>query len=129
MPDQKASDQRLATATTATAPEFSCFADFYPFYLGEHRHPLCRALHYVGSWLALLTLIAVVATAQWGLLWLPFVIGYVFAWVGHFYVEHNRPATFRHPLYSFIGDWRMWWSLHSEYATKLSRYCRRGQRS
>ena len=84
------------------------FADFYPYYLGEHAHPVCRRLHFVGSTLVL-TVIALVAfgvLSPWALLALP-LIGYGFAWVGHFFFEKNRPATFTHPFYSFLGDWVM----------------------
>jgi hypothetical protein len=86
---------------------FGNFRDFYPFYLDEHRNRTCRRLHFIGSSLVLLVLLAVLLTARWwGLLLLP-LIGYGFAWVGHFFFEHNRPATFKHPLYSLMGDWVM----------------------
>ena len=87
---------------------FDSLSEFYPFYLGEHRNRTCRRLHFVGSSLTLGCLAALVLTGQW--LWLPaaFVCGYGFAWVGHFAFEKNRPATFRHPLYSFVSDWIMY---------------------
>ncbi len=86
---------------------FNSFAEFYPYYLEEHRHPTCRRLHYVGSLLVLVTLGYVLLSGQWlWLLALP-VIGYGFAWVGHFAFERNRPATFQYPLYSLMGDWVM----------------------
>jgi hypothetical protein len=88
-------------------PRFSSFAEFYPYYLSEHRDPACRRLHFVGSALVLLTFAAGLLTRRWSLLLLLPVIGYGFAWVGHFLFEHNRPATFTHPLYSFLGDWAM----------------------
>jgi hypothetical protein len=90
------------------AKEFASFADFYPFYLNEHRNRTCRRLHFVGSTLALLCLVALLLTGNaW---WLPgaLVSGYAFAWVGHFGFEKNRPATFRHPFYSLMGDWVMY---------------------
>jgi hypothetical protein len=86
---------------------FASFREFYPFYLGEHTNRICRRLHFVGSALMLIVLVAAFATAQWVWLWLLPVIGYGFAWVGHFFFEHNRPATFTHPFYSFVGDWVM----------------------
>lgn len=90
------------------AAHYASFRDFYPFYLSEHNDRVCRRLHFVGSTLVLALLLAAVVTAHWSwLLGLP-VLGYGFAWVGHFFFEHNRPATFTHPLYSFIGDWVMW---------------------
>ena len=93
------------------AGPFATFHDFYPFYLSEHRHPTCRKLHFVGSALALALVATSVATANaWILLAVP-LVGYGFAWVGHFAFEKNRPATFKHPAYSFIGDWVMFWQL------------------
>ncbi len=86
---------------------FNSFAEFYPYYLGEHSNPACRRLHYVGSLLVLAVLAFVLVTQQWLLLLALPVIGYGFAWIGHLVFEKNRPATFKHPLYSFMGDWVM----------------------
>jgi len=87
---------------------FSTFGEFYPFYLGEHANPTCRRLHFVGSSLVLGCIVAAFVTGNlWWLAGMP-IAGYGFAWVGHFFFEHNRPATFRHPLYSLIGDWVMY---------------------
>ena len=98
----------------ATSPKdsgFRSFAEFYPFYLSEHRHPVSRALHYVGTWGAVLCVLGLVYAGEpWWLL-AGLFCGYSFAWVGHFFFERNKPATFRHPLYSFAGDFRMWWEL------------------
>lgn len=88
--------------------EFQSFADFYPFYLEEHGHPLNRRLHFVGTSLVLLVLLTALVTGHWALLWLLPLVGYGFAWVGHFYVEKNRPATFKHPFYSLMGDFVMY---------------------
>jgi len=86
---------------------FNSFAEFYPYYLEEHRNPTCRRLHYVGSLLVLVVLGYALFSGQWlWLLALP-LIGYGFAWVGHFVFERNRPATFAYPLYSLMGDWVM----------------------
>jgi hypothetical protein len=86
---------------------FSSFAEFYPFYLSEHSDPTCRRLHFAGSAAVLLILASALLTRSWILLLLVPVVGYGFAWVGHFFFEHNRPATFTYPLWSFIGDWVM----------------------
>ena len=84
------------------------FEEFWPFYLSQHAHPLCRKLHFVGTTLALGSVAAALSTGQlWMLAGAP-LAGYGFAWVGHFIIEKNRPATFTHPLYSFMGDWVMW---------------------
>lgn len=87
--------------------EFPDFKSFYPFYLSEHKDVTCRRLHFVGSCLVLITLFFILATRQWKLLWLLPLIGYGFAWVGHFRFEKNKPATFKYPLYSLWGDWVM----------------------
>ena len=90
------------------ATRFSSFREFYPFYLGEHRNRTCRRLHFGGSSLAMgFALLAIRQSNPWWLL-AALVSGYSFAWVGHFFFEKNRPATFRHPLYSFAGDWVMY---------------------
>lgn len=87
--------------------KYQSFAEFYPFYLSEHANTTCRRLHFVGSCLVLAVLIWVLLNQVWsGLILLP-IIGYGFAWVGHFFFEKNRPATFTYPLYSFVGDWVM----------------------
>ncbi|HEY8586053.1 MAG TPA: DUF962 domain-containing protein [Rhodanobacter sp.] len=88
--------------------EFTSFSDFYPFYLSEHGNRTCRRLHFVGSSLVLVTIAVALLSGQWRWLWLAPVFGYGFAWVGHFGFEKNRPATFKHPLYSLMGDWVMY---------------------
>lgn len=86
---------------------FTSFREFYPYYLSEHADATCRRLHYLGSSLALACLGMLVATGNpWWLL-AGLVAGYGCAWVGHFAFEKNRPATFKHPFYSFAGDWVM----------------------
>ena len=90
---------------------YRTLADFYPLYLGEHSNRNCRRLHFAGSTIALTLIVAAVATRHWWLLALALVQGYAFAWVGHVFYEHNKPATFTHPWLSFRGDWRMWWEM------------------
>ena len=87
--------------------QFQTFQAFYPYYLAEHSHPICRRLHFIGSILVLITAICIVVTRIWGLIWLLPVLGYGFAWAGHYFFEKNKPATFTYPLYSLIGDWVM----------------------
>ncbi len=91
---------------------FRSFAEFYPFYLSEHRHPVSRVLHYIGTWCSVTCLALAIVTG--GPLWLAGVVlsGYAFAWLGHFRFERNKPATFRYPFYSLAGDFRMWWELN-----------------
>lgn len=90
-----------------TDNKITTFNEFYPMYLREHSNSACRALHYIGSILVLTWLYFSLSTSQYQLLWFLPVIGYGFAWVGHFFIERNRPATFTYPFYSFIGDWVM----------------------
>lgn len=88
--------------------KYTSFRAFYPYYLAEHRHPVCRRLHFIGTTLVVLLIAwAAVAREPLWLLLTP-VAGYGFAWVGHFAFEKNRPATFTYPVYSLIGDWVMW---------------------
>lgn len=88
-------------------PKFGSFSEFYPYYLDEHRDPTCRRLHFVGSVLVIAVVVYALVTAKLAALLLVPVIGYGFAWIGHFAFEKNRPATFKHPLYSLMGDWVM----------------------
>ena len=94
-------------ASSMPHDRFKTFADFYPFYLSEHRTAACRRLHFVGT----ATVIVLTAAAFWSSDWRLFallpVAGYGFAWLGHFVFERNRPATFTHPFYSFVADFVM----------------------
>jgi hypothetical protein len=92
---------------------YTTFAAFYPFYLSEHQNPTCRRLHFTGTFLTMLTLLAIAGTQSWSRLWLLPVLGYGFAWAGHFFFEKNRPATFQYPLYSLMGDIRMFYEILS----------------
>ena len=94
-------------ATSVSADGFSCFADFYPYYLTQHSDRRCRALHYIGSGLVLVVLAYAMSNAHWQSLWLAPLLSYGCAWLGHYGFEGNRPATFRYPLYSFLADWLM----------------------
>ena len=87
--------------------EMKTFGEFWPFYVREHSRPTTRALHAAGTITGTALFVALAATGRWR--WLPFALvpGYAAAWVGHFLVEHNRPATFKHPLWSLAGDYKM----------------------
>lgn len=100
MPDQQANTTEIKT--------FDSFREFYPFYLQEHSNLTCRRLHFVGTSLVIGILIAALVTANWTYLYALPVAGYGFAWTGHFFFEHNRPATFKNPLYSLWADFVMY---------------------
>ena len=87
---------------------YTTFRDFYPFYLTEHSDRTNRRLHFAGTSLGLACFVALIVTLNpWWLL-AGLACGYAFAWVGHFFFEKNRPATFKYPFYSFAGDWVMY---------------------
>ena len=90
---------------------YASFREFYPFYLGEHSDVNCRRMHFAGSTLVLALIALALLSGRLAWLWLVPVAGYGFAWIGHFVFEKNRPATFRHPLYSLMGDWVMYWDV------------------
>ena len=91
-----------------TGRGFGSFAEFYPFYLAEHASRTCRRLHFAGTSLVIGCVLAAVVSGNPRWLLAAPLCGYGFAWVGHFFFEHNRPATFTHPLYSLAGDWVMY---------------------
>jgi hypothetical protein len=91
----------------AQPPRFISFADFYPYYLSEHQNTVCKRLHFIGSVCALGLAVRAILSLDATYLLAALFSGYAFAWVGHFYFEKNRPATFKNPFYSFAADWVM----------------------
>ena len=87
---------------------FQSFEEFWPFYLGEHSQPATRWMHFFGSSCGLGLAVSGFVTASWAMFPAAMICGYAFAWISHFFIEKNRPATFKHPLWSFAGDWKMW---------------------
>ena len=85
------------------------FAEFWPHYLREHSRPATRALHYIGTSLVVALSVYALLTGKLLLLIAIPLAGYFFAWVGHFGIEKNRPATFTYPLWSLGADFKMWW--------------------
>ncbi|MFT3725239.1 MAG: DUF962 domain-containing protein [Hyphomonadaceae bacterium] len=104
---------RAMTTKPAPGERYKSFRDFYPFYIHEHSNRTCRRIHVVGSALVLVIFgMAIFTRNPWWLLGMP-LVGYGFAWVGHFFFERNRPATFKYPLWSLMGDWRMFFEVVS----------------
>ncbi len=87
--------------------QYTSFTAFYPFYLSQHQNHICRRLHFSGTLSGLVILLYALYTANYALILLSLVAGYAFAWVGHFFFEKNKPATFSYPLYSYLGDFVM----------------------
>jgi len=90
----------------AVGERYRTFRDFYPFYMTEHANPVSRRLHVIGTGLVIAALVAGATLNAWFFAAAP-VIGYGFAWVGHYVFEKNRPATFQYPLFSLMGDFRL----------------------
>ena len=95
-------------AVVENIKQFNTFAEFYPYYLSEHANSTCRRLHFIGTTLVIFILAMTIAKGAWLLLLALPLAGYSFAWIGHFFFEKNRPATFQHPLYSLLGDFVMY---------------------
>lgn len=85
------------------------FEDFWPFYLKEHSCPKNRRLHFIGTFIIHMILLYVFATAEFKVLLLIPFVGYGFAWAGHYLLEKNRPATFKYPIWSLMGDFKMFY--------------------
>lgn len=92
----------------AKTGKIATYPEFWPFYLREHGKAATRAIHYVGTTLAIAAFIAAIVSQNWWFLLLMPVAGYLFAWIGHFAIEKNRPATFTYPLWSLYSDFRMY---------------------
>jgi len=88
--------------------KYNSFKEFYPYYLSEHQNITCRRLHFAGTSLVIGLIIAMTMFSQWKFWWLLLLCGYGFAWVGHFFFEKNRPATFKNPFYSLLADFVMY---------------------
>lgn len=90
---------------------FKTLKEFYPFYLSEHMNPTSRKLHFTGTALLFVILGVAIYLGRFGLLWLIPIVEYGFAWVGHFFFEKNKPATFQYPFYSLASDFILFFEL------------------
>lgn len=91
--------------------KYSSLKEFYPYYLSEHQHPTSRLLHFIGTGLVLVVLGLALALENYSWLAGIPVLGYGFAWVGHFFFEKNKPATFTYPFYSLASDFILFFDL------------------
>jgi hypothetical protein len=91
--------------------KYQSLKEFYPYYLSEHQHPTSRILHFVGTGLVLVVLGLAIALKNYSWLAGIPVLGYGFAWVGHFFFEKNKPATFTYPFYSLASDFLLFFDL------------------
>jgi len=90
-----------------TTRKYNSFSEFWPHYLAEHSQPTTRLLHLMGTTVGIVCAVYFIASGRWWLFPLGLIPGYGAAWIGHFFIEKNRPATFQHPLWSFMGDYKM----------------------
>jgi hypothetical protein len=106
--------------------EMKTFSDFWPYYVRAHSRPRTRLLHAIGSILALISAGLGATMNGWYFLAAP-VIGYAFAWYAHFFVQHNKPATFGHPFWSLAADYVMLWKIVTgKMDGEIARHCPAG---
>jgi hypothetical protein len=97
----------LQGATIMAMPQPQNFSDFWPYYVLAHRQPATRIFHSIGTLTGWALLVAAILYRNWWLILAAVVLPYALAWFSHFFVEHNRPATFGHPLWSWLADQKM----------------------
>ena len=94
-----------------TEKKFKTLKEFYPFYLTEHRNLTSRVLHFIGTGLVVLSVFTGILFHEWRFILATPFLGYGFAWIGHFFFEKNKPATFQYPLFSLASDFLLFWDL------------------
>ena len=87
---------------------YKSFEDFYPYYISEHDHKYTKLIHFIGTSISIYFLIKFILSFNFLFILYALLSGYGFAWVGHFYIEKNKPATFKYPFYSLKGDYKMY---------------------
>ena len=90
-----------------TNKKYQTFKEFYPYYLSEHKNSTNKLFHMLGSLIGISIVVSLIALGLYNYIPIALIPGYCFAWIGHFIFEKNKPATFKYPLYSFLGDWVM----------------------
>jgi hypothetical protein len=85
------------------------YSEFWDFYVQEHSKPATRLLHFIGTSLAIISLVWLIWRGMWYYFPVSLIVGYGFAWFAHFVIEKNKPATFKYPFWSFISDYKMMW--------------------
>tara|TARA_Y100001978_G_scaffold122267_1_gene109057 strand:+ start:229 stop:585 length:357 start_codon:yes stop_codon:yes gene_type:complete len=90
---------------------FKSFKEFYPYYLEEHKLPRTKLFHFMGTLGAITCLGLFVYTMSLWFVLAALFCGYGAAWISHFFIEKNKPATFKYPLYSLLGDYRMFFEI------------------
>jgi len=99
----------VATAPGSDNAIITSYSEFWDFYVQEHSLPLTRLLHFIGTSLGIILLVWFIARGTWYYFPVFFIVGYAFAWFAHFFVEKNKPASFKYPFWSFISDFKMMW--------------------
>jgi hypothetical protein len=109
-----------------TRRRYKSLDEFWPYYVGEHSRRLTRIFHFIGNtnlfiWLFMAMLRRRPRYVIWGV-----ISSYIFAWIGHFYVERNRPATFEYPVLSALADMRMYGlMLRGEMRAEVEKYAKK----
>ena len=85
---------------------YKSFEDFYPYYISEHDHKYTKLMHFIGTSISIYFLIKFILSFNFLFILYALLSGYGFAWVGHFFMEKNKPATFKYPFYSLRGDYK-----------------------
>lgn|SRR5690554_4503623 len=94
-----------------TEKKYTSFDEFYPYYLTEHRQKGTRILHFIGTSGFFALVIAAIISQNWWLILGGIVFAYGCAWVGHFFIEKNKPATFQYPLWSLMSDFKLYFEI------------------
>ena len=93
------------------AERIKTYSEFYQFYLTEHENKISRRLHFIGTGLVFVEIVLLSIYKMWGIWFVLPITGYAFAWVGHFFFEKNKPATFKYPLWSLASDFRLFFEI------------------